>query len=185
MSDYCLPVCPTDCTSALQPVSFSPCAPEYHWGEIAKVYVGPADLPSFDISNLAAWTYYLSATGDDKIRTLIGIGDMPAPEVTEVATSGNRKAYGARQYTLNFTIDETNETNYEWMQMTACNTSYQFWFETADGILYSDDPDSGILGTAVFHQIIPRLRTELVTFVGTFKWQDFVAPHREVSPMAV
>ena len=186
MSDFpCLPPCPTDCSSALQPVSFSPCAPENHWGEVSKVYVGPADLPSFDVSDLAAWTYYLTTAPDeDKIRTLIGIGDMPAPEITEVATSGDRKAYGPRQYTLNFTIDETNDINYQWMQMTACNTSYQFWFETRDGLLYSDDMDSGIYGSIVFHQIIPRLKTELVTFVGTFKWEDTFAPHREVSPLA-
>ena len=180
-----LPPCPTDCESPQQPVSFSTCAPEYHWGEISKVYVGPADLTAFDVTNLAAWTARLADTGDDKIRTLIGIGEMPEPEVTEVPTSGDRKAYSARQYTINFTIDETNDINYLWMQMTGCNTNYQFWFETSDGQLYTGGPDSGLEGTAVFHQIIPRTRQELVTFVGTFKWQDYYAPHREDSPMAV
>lgn len=184
MSDWCLPPCPTDCETSLEPVSFNTCAPEYHWGEISKIYVGPADMAAFQIDNLANWTSRLSDTVADKIRTLIGIGEMPEPEVTEVATSGDRKAYSARQYTLSFTIDETNEINYEWMQMTGCNTNYQFWFETSDGLLYSDSPSLGLEGTVVFHQIIPRLRTELVTFVGTFKWQSYFAPHRLVSPMA-
>lgn len=184
MSMLYLPPCPTDCESPQQPVSFSTCAPEYHWGEISKVYVAPADLLPFDLTQLANWTSRLADTGDDKIRTLIGIGEMPEPEVTEVATSGDRKAYSARQYTINFTIDETNDTNYAWMAMTGCNTNYQFWFETSDGVLYTGGPDSGLEGTAVFHQIIPRTRTELVTFVGTFKWQAYFAPYRIDSPMA-
>jgi len=190
MSVLYLPDCPTDCSSPQQPVSFSTCAPEYHWGEISKVYVGPADLAAFDITSLAEWTARLADTGDDKIRTLIGIGEMPEPEVTEINTSGDRKAYSSRQYTINFTIDETNDVNYAWMAMTGCNTNYQFWFETSDGLLYSGDYTGstgtgvGLEGTAVFHQIIPRTRTELVTFVGTFKWQAYFAPYRIDSPMA-
>lgn len=180
-----LPDCPPDCESALMPVSFNPCSPEYHWGEISKVYIAPADmsLAGFDVTDLADWTALLAPTGDDKIRTLIGIGEMAEPEVTEVPTSGNRKAYGSRQYTIQFTIDETNHINYAWMSMTGCNTSYMFWFEISDGMLYGG-PD-GLYGTAVFHQIIPRTRQELVTFVGTFKWQAYFAPARSDSPMAV
>ena len=83
MSNLFLPVCPTDCESPQQPVSFSTCAPEYHWGEISKVYVAPADLLTFDLTQLANWTSRLADTGDDKIRTLIGLGDMPEPEITE------------------------------------------------------------------------------------------------------
>jgi hypothetical protein len=148
------------------------------------VYIAPADLLTFDLTVLGNWTARLDDEVDDKIRTLIGIGEMPEPEITEVATSGDRKAYSSRQYTINFTIDETNDFNYAWMAMTGCNTNYQFWFETSDGMLYTGGPDSGLEGTAVFHQIIPRLRTELVTFVGTFKWQAYFAPYRIDSPMA-
>ena len=184
MSNLYLPPCPTDCESPQPRVSFSTCAPEYHWGEISKVYIAPADLLTFDLTVLGNWTARLDDEVDDKIRTLIGIGEMPEPEITEVATSGDRKAYSSRQYTINFTIDETNDFNYAWMAMTGCNTNYQFWFETSDGMLYTGGPDSGLEGTAVFHQIIPRLRTELVTFVGTFKWQAYFAPYRIDSPMA-
>lgn len=184
MSMLFLPPCPTDCSSPQMPVSFSECAPEYHWGEVSKVYVAPADFLPFDITDADEWADRLDDTADDMIRTLIGIGDMPEPEVTEIATSGDRKAYSSRQYTLNFTIDETNHLNYAWMAMTGCNTNYQFWFETSDGMLYSGGPDSGLEGTAVFHQIIPRTRQELVTFVGTFKWQSDFAPYRDESPLA-
>jgi len=109
---------------------------------------------------------------------------MPEPEITEISTSGDRKAYSSRQYTLNFTIDETNDVNYSWMAMTGCNVNFKFAFETSDGILYVGGADDLLEGTAVFHQIIPRLRTELVTFVGTFKWQSYFAPYRLDSPMA-
>lgn len=184
MSVLYLPDCPTSCESALQPVSFNTCSPTFHWGEIAKVYVAPADLSltGFDVTDLADWTALLGDTGDDKIRTLIGMGEMAEPEITEVETSGDRKAYGYRQYTISFTIDETNDTNYSWMAMTGCNTNYLFWFETADGVLYGGN--DGIEGTAVFHQVIPKSRKELVTFQGTFKWQNKFAPYRCDSPMA-
>lgn len=185
MSDLFFPPCPTSCDSALQPVSFSTCSPEYHWGEISKVYIAPADLDltGFDASDLADWTPKLADTGDDKIRTLIGIGEMAEPEISEVTTSGDRKAYSSRQYTVAFTIDETNDTNYSWMVMTGCNTNYLFWFETSDGLLYGGN--DGLEGTAIFHQIIPKTREELVTFVGTFKWKSYFAPARCDSPMAV
>ena len=171
MSVLYLPPCPTSCESALQPVSFNECSPEYHWGEISKIYLAPADLDlsGFDVTDLADWTALLADTGDDKIRTLIGIGEMAEPEVSEVETSGNRKAYGNRQYTMLFSVDETNETNYSFAAMTGCNTKYLMWFETSDGILYGGN--TGIECTVVFHPIIPRSRKELVTFAGSFKWQ--------------
>ena len=156
MSVLYLPDCPTDCSSPQQPVSFSTCAPEYHWGRFQRCML---PLPTYSRLTLPAWLnghHALLIPGDDKIRTLVGIGEMPEPEVTEIATSGDRKAYSSRQYTINFTIDETNHTNYAWMAMTGCNTNYQFWFETSDGMLYSGGPDSGLEGTAVFHQIIPK-----------------------------
>jgi len=184
MSVLYLPDCPTSCENALQAVNFSECAPEYHWGEISKVYIAPADLDlsGFDVTDLADWTALLADNGDDKIRTLIGMGEMGEPEISEIATSGDRKAYGFRQYSIAFTIDETNDINYSWMAMTGCNTNYKFWFETSDGLLYGGN--DGLEGTAVFHQLIPKGRTEIVTFQGTFKWQSRFAPLRCESPMA-
>lgn len=183
MSVLFLPPCSADCSGSVSDVSFSLCAPEEHWGEIAKVYVAPADLDltGFDASDLADWTAKLGDTGDDKIRTLIGLGEMPEPDAPEVAISGNRKAYGARTYKVNFKVDETNDLNYIFAALTGCNKSYLFWFETSDGILYGGN--DGIYGTIVAHQVIPLSRKEVVTINMVLSWESQMAPYRCTSPM--
>lgn len=184
MSNLFFPPCPTGCDSSVVPVKFDKCAPEYHWGEISKVYIAPVDidLSGFDASDPASWSAKLSDTDAGKIRTLIGIGEMGEPEITEVATSGDRKAYGFRQYSFSFTIDETGDENYEWMVMTGCNMAYRIWYETADGTLYGGN--EGLRASAIFHEIIPRGRTEIRTFQGNFRWTSMLAPPRCESPIA-
>lgn len=183
MSVLYLPDCPDSCEGYVNPVSFNECAPETHWGEISKVYVAPADLDltGFDCSSLSDWTALLADTGDDKIRTLIGIGDMPEPEVTEVSISGDRKAYGFKKFSFNFNIDETNDTNYMFMAMTECNGTYLFWFETSDGILYGGN--EGITGSIKMNQVIPESRADIVKIMGVFSWQAQRHPYRCASPM--
>ena len=184
MSVLYLPDCPTSCTGYVNAVSFNECAPEVHWGEIAKVYVAPADLDltGFDASDLADWTAKLADTGDDKIRTLIGIGEMVEPEQTEVAISGDRTIQGYKKFIVNFEIDETNDTNYAFLAMTECNGKYKFWFETADGMLYGGN--DAIEGSIKMNQVIPKSRQELVKIMSKFSWQAKQHPYRCTSPMA-
>lgn len=183
MSVLYLPPCPVGCSGSLEDVSFNECTPERHWGEISKVYVGPSDLADFlNVSALGEWTTRLADTGDDKIRTLITIGEMPEPEQTEIFTSGNRYAYSPKKYLINFEVDETNETNYLFMVMSACGGKFKIWFETSDGILYGGN--SGIEVTLKMNQVIPKEREGLVKFICQAKWQAEFAPYRCTSPMA-
>ena len=87
MSILILPTCPDDC-SGLPAVDFDICAPELHYGEVAKVYLAAADADDFtNVEDLAEWTTRLddsaTATGDE-IRTLTVIGELPEPEQTEL-----------------------------------------------------------------------------------------------------
>ncbi len=53
MSVLYVPPCPTTCGSVAD-VSFNDCAPEFHWGEISKIYIADADHAGFtDVSSLA------------------------------------------------------------------------------------------------------------------------------------
>ena len=183
MSVLYLPPCPTDCTGSVQSVSFNECAPETHYGEISKVYLGPSDLADFaDVTSLAEWVGKLADTGDDMIRTLIGMGDKPEPEQTETPISGDRIVFGYKKFLFNFDVDETNETNYNFMAMAECGGKFKVWYETSDGILYGGN--AGLEVSVKVNEIIPRERTGVVKHIYRFSWQSKQHPYRCVSPMA-
>ena len=47
MSVIQLPVCPTNCVGTLGSIDFDDCAPEVHFGEIAKLYLWALDEVPF------------------------------------------------------------------------------------------------------------------------------------------
>jgi len=185
MSVLVLPTCPTDCAGSLPIVAFDECAPEVHYGEVAKLYVAKADAADFtNVELLAEWTARLSETdtGADKIRELTIIGDLPIPEQTEQTISGDRTVVGFKQFVLNVRIDETNDTNYNFLLQYECNVKIKAWFETADGVLYGGN--EGIEGTLRLNNMIPEARTDVASFQGTLKWKNQFSPLRCASPMA-
>ena len=182
MSNLYLPPCPTTCSGALGDVDFDDCAPENHWGEISKIYIGPTTLTDFlDVSSIVEWNTRLSDTADDKIRTLIVIGEQPEAATTEVPTSGDRVAIGFRTRTVNFTIDETNDTNYAFHQMLECGGKFKLWYETADGLLFGGN--TGVEASVKTNYLIPKERTALQTIVGTATWKSLRSPGRCISPL--
>ena len=101
MSVLTLPTCPTTCAGAKPAQSFNECAPEVHYGEISKIYYTDADATAFsNVDQLAEWTTRLdqSSTADDKIRTLIGVGELTQAEKTEIPISGGRTIYSPKTF---------------------------------------------------------------------------------------
>ena len=185
MSVLLNPTCPSDC-STLPAVAFDTCAPELHWGEVTKLYVAAADADDFaNVEDVTEWNTRLDqsavATGDE-IRELTVIAELPEPEQTETPVSGDRTAVGFKNFTLNFDIDETNDTNYNFLLTLECNLSFKIWYETSDGMLYGGN--EGIPATLRANQIIPKERTEHVKFVGVARWKSRTSPLRCVSPLA-
>ena len=184
-----MPECPTDCTGVLESVSFNECAPEVHFGEIAKLYLWvdsatPPFASQAEYDSAAHWATHLDPTGTeiDDIREFIVIGEQPEPEQTETAISGDRTVVGYKKFTLNLEIDETNETNYNFLLGSECNGAYKANYETADGILYG-----GYLGIDVsikMNQVIPRSRQEVVKIMVKVTWQSKNHPFRQISPVA-
>ena len=189
MSVIVLPDCPTDCTGALESVLFSECAPEVHFGEIAKLYLWvDSATPPFgsqaDYDSAAHWATHLNqtATAIDDIREFIVIGEMPEPEQTETPISGDRTVIGYKKFTLNLDVDETNETNYNFLLASECNGQYKANFETADGVLYGGW--EGLDVSLKMNQVIPRSRQEIVKIMAKISWTSKNHPFRQLSPTA-
>lgn len=184
MSVLLLPVCPTDCAGSLEAVSFNECAPEVHYGEISKLYIARADAASFTSPDLLAeWTTRLSDTETtiDKIRTMIGIGELTQSEKTEILISGGRTIYSPKGFNVLFEVDETNDTNYEFLLSTECNLKFKFWYETSDGMLYGGK--TGIEAVFNMDAPIPKGREEVAKFMLSIKWKSKNHPLRTLSPM--
>lgn len=183
MSNLYVPPCPSDCNGAVADVSFSECAPETHYGEVSKLYIAPANFPGFtDVTDLAEWTANLSDTDDNKIRTLIGIGDLPEPEVTETPISGDRVVTGYKKFTLPFEVDEVNDTNYNFLLMLECGGKFLMWFETSDGLLFGGN--DGIEISMPANYLIPRERTAVQKIMLRPQWKSLKSPFRCTSPLA-
>lgn len=184
MSVLSLPTCPVDCAGSLEAVSFNDCAPEIHYGEISKLYVARADAADFTNPDIITeWTARLDDADSavDKIRTLIGIGEMTQAEKTEIPISGGRTMYSPKGFNVLFEVDETNDTNYEFLLSTECNLKFKFWFETSDGMLYGGK--TGIEAIFNMDAPIPKGREEIAKFMITTKWKSKNHPLRNQSPM--
>jgi hypothetical protein len=185
MSNLYLPPCPTACSGSLGAVSFNECAPEIHYGEISKLYVARADAANLANPNvITEWTARLDDADQtvDKIRTFIGIGEMAQPEKSELSISGGRTIYSPKGFNILFEVDETNDTNYEWLLESECNLKRKVWFETSDGMLYGGK--AGIEAVINADQPIPKGREEVVKIMMSLKWKSKNHPFRCASPMA-
>ena len=184
-----MPDCPTDCTGVLESVLFNECAPEVHFGEIAKLYLWvdsatPPFASQAEYISGAHWTSHLhpSGTAITDIREFTVIGEQPEPEQTETPISGDRTVIGYKKFTLNLEIDETNDTNYNFIFASECNGKYKCNYETADGILYGGY--EGLDVSVKMNQVIPRSRTEVVKIMAKVTWTSKNHPFRIVSPVA-
>ena len=189
MSIILLPDCPVDCTGILEAVSFNDCAPEVHFGEIAKLYLWvdsatPPFASQAQFDSAVHWATHLSQSGNavDDIREFTVIGEQPEPEQTETPISGDRTVIGWKKFTLNLEIDETNEINYNFLLASECNGKYKAVYETGDGIMYG-----GYLGLDVslkMNQVIPKTRQEVVKIMVKVTWTSKNHPFRQISIVA-
>ncbi len=184
MSVNTLPTCPTDCTGQIPSVLFSDCAPEFHSGQIRYLYFARADAADLtDVTNLPEWLSRLSLDGTDAdvIRRCTVIGEKPVPEKSELKVSDGRFYYMNKTHSVNFEIDETNETNYGLLLWLECNIRLKFWYETFGGKLYGGN--TGELVSVTLDDQIPREATDIEKYIGTAKWEKKTHPLVCTSPM--
>lgn len=167
--------------TALPAVEADFCAPDFNLGQLKYLYFTNAGEGLTDVTDPVEWGLRLDQSGaaTDAIRTLHIIGDKPAPEVTNVELSLGREASTEKKHTYNIIIDETNQTNYAFLQELENNPrTFTVWLEGSKYIYGGND---GIAATILINDIIPQADTELNTFVGTITFKGN-HPNRDLSP---
>lgn len=178
-----LPLCPTGCTGTPPTVDFSLCNPEVNNAQISKIFFTTIGNPMINWASALEWDSRLDndAAGASKIRTLIVNGEKPAPGKSEKEISLGRKISGVKSFSLNFEVDETNQTNYDAMRTIECNGNFLIWYQTRDGLLYGGN--SGIEAKISLDEVISKSYTDLILLQGTATWESKYHPEREVSPI--
>ena len=164
-------ICPTGCDNELPELSMSDCNPEVDFGEIGWIYLTNVDNPLTDWTDIGEWNPRLNntSTDTDAIRFFYVAGDKPPAEVNESKISLCRTVYSEKTHTVNFDIDETNNTNYDAMRQIECGGTYLAWYATPNK-LYGGN--AGIEVEIGMNHNITRGCTEINLIPGTLKWQN-------------
>lgn len=194
IANYDCPACPTDCsTVSLPSVDFPSCTEAIYeeLSEICGIYMinessvtpgDPAVVPA-DWTSLPAWETVLAQTGADKIRYLVGIGDLPEPEQTIRELSKKRKKLGNKTFQLLFDVDDINDTNREFIRQLECGATVFIWFETLGGALYGGP--NGIKADVIRANLpLDRGPDSYARGVLQFEWESTCHPVRVDNPMA-
>lgn len=177
--------CPTNCESALPPVNFSACAPTILESEIVRVFIARPNAAAFtNWEQATEWTERISQTDvadQDAIRVLTVIGDKPAPTSTPRDISNGRTITPFKEHTVNVTIDDVTDENYEFMRQLECGGQVKAWYETAGGKLYGGN--EGITKARLSLDDILPSGEEIETLQGTLTWRNKFHPERTDSPI--
>lgn len=179
-----IPTCPESCGAQVLPVvSFDDCLPQLNSSEIEDLFLAKATAAAFtDWTDPEEWADRLAQTGvtGTEIRRLTGIGDKPAPADTEKTVSKQRNVVTDRTHTLNFTIDDTNNTNYEAARQMQCGGKYLAWYKTRGMKQYGGN--AGILVTVKSVVVLGRGdEHELIQL--TLTWKNKFDPERDDAVM--
>lgn len=178
------PSCPTGCSDFLPVVDFDNCNPEVFFGEIRKIY-----LASLDADIIADWTSATdwlaridnSDVADiNSIRELTVSADMPAGEEDVIEISNKRKVSTPATFTINITIDDNSDLNYELMRWSECNTTVRAWYAT-DSHLYGGE--TGVQADLMLKEVIERGNKSLIRIEGTLTWESKYSPERCDNPL--
>lgn len=178
--------CPEGCEAELPEVSFDLCNPDVHFGQISDLFLTNVGYPLTDENDPTEWAARLALinTNPAKIVQLFGIGDKPAAEGSDIEISKGRKVSGPKNHTVNFTIDEVSDPNYNMMRTFECNKSVLVWYKTFEGKLYGGRYGVKTSGASIkFNHVIPQSASELETLVGTVSWKNKFHPCRTDYPL--
>jgi hypothetical protein len=168
----------------LPTLEFDNCNPQIFESQIKNIYVTKPGLALNDWTDAAEWAARLSNSSIDAnaIREFTVIGSLPLPDKTEKVISGERTVFVNKKRTLNFTIDELNDTNYEACRQMQCIKKAKVWFATVDGHLFGGN--DGIDADLELDLELADGSGELEVVKGTLKWDSKYMPERITSPIA-
>ncbi len=184
--------CPAvqDCeTPVLPSVAFDECSPDAsRRAEINRVYVSYEDPANAGVPATGAidWSDASGITtafdGTNGIILTV-IGDKPDPEEDQRQVSNNRTIIGERTHTINATIDDMSDDNYEFVRSMQMGGKYIIWYETIGGSVFGGD--EGILAN-VNSATLPLERGDGNYEAGNvqFSWKKVCDPPREDSALS-
>lgn len=178
--------CATDCSQSLPPTNFNQCAPTVNLSEIGRIFwAAEGSDPLTDYKSATEWNTRISQTAVDDpnvIRVLTVIGDKPAPTSTPVRISGDRQYTPFKEHTLNVSVDDTSDENYEFMRSTQCGGRGRLWYETLGGKIYGGN--SGVPKARLnLDDVLAQGDGEIERFTGTATWRERTDPDRADSPI--
>lgn len=179
------PTCAANCDVNLPVVSFDDCNPEILFSEIRRVFIAKKNADPFtDWTDATEWETRLSQdsiTGDDYIRPLTVIADKPAAAAVSKDISNGRKKIIGKDHTINVTIDDVTDENYEFMRALECGGKFRFWYETSGGKMYGGN--EGFTAEFNLDDILNRGVDEIETLAGAITWRSKFSPERIDSPI--
>lgn len=176
---------PQDCdTPVLPSVLFDPCSPEAAYlSEVNRVYISYEDPANAGVPATGTVDWQDAAAidtafdGTDGI-VLTVIGDKPAAEEDVRQISDGRTFIGERTHSLNITIDEANNDNYEFVRSLQMGGKFIIWYATRGGKLFGGD--EGILANvSSANEVLERGEGNYEVYNVTFQWKKQCSPPQE------
>lgn len=180
-----VPTCAGNCDEDLAPVSFDDCQPKVAFSEIRRIFIAKKAAAPFNNWKAAGeWVARINqttTTGNDYIRPLTVIADKPAAASVFKEISNGRRVVIGKDHTINFTIDDISDENYEFMRTLECGGEYRFWYETEGGYMFGGN--EGFLARVDANSVLNRGRDEIETINGVMTWRTKFHPERAISPI--
>lgn len=178
------PTCSAGCEADLPEVNFDDCLPVVIFSVIVRIFLAKKTAAPFtDWTAAGEWVSRISAnsTGADAIRVLTVIADKPAGAGVIKEISNGRRITIGKDHTLNFTIDDVSDENYQAMRQLECGGEYKMWYETLGEKMFGGN--EGILVRVDVNNVLGRGRDEIEVINGVFSWRAKFHPERTASPI--
>lgn len=178
--------CSENCVDSLPETNFNDCAPDSVESEIVRIFFAlKGAAPFSDWKSPEEWSERVSQTDitdKDKIRVLTVIGDKPAPTSTPRVMSNRRRFTPFKEHTINISIDDVSNENYDFMRALECGAEGIMWYETIGGKMFGGN--AGIQKvTLALDDLLPSGEGEYETLGGTATWRAKLHPDRIDSPI--
>lgn len=185
--------CPTGCSTPLPPFDADYCDPDTTNAQIPVIYLMALDGAAFsDITDPVEWAARLDQTDvadPDKVRTLHVIGSKPVPDSTDVDLGNDKTITINKTHTLELTVRETGDNNYDFLRTTECAGNYKIAYVIGKYLFVNSDTTGNVDNDFIECSIkMSDTATENFSdpyeFKMTVMWKRKFSPGRITNPIA-
>ncbi|MGN6491165.1 MAG: hypothetical protein ACTHLE_04155 [Agriterribacter sp.] len=177
-------ICPENCLTDLPVVTVNGCNPVILKSGINFLAFAKKSAAAFtNWTSPTEWANRLSnsSTSDDAIRFVLGTGNMPAGTKQEITYQVNKKRTIGKTRTLQFIIEEANDTIHQLIQAFECGGEYKVWFGTVGGQLYGGN--NGIAVTIDGNVVLGGGENDYEQRILDLSWDSQQSMDRTLSPI--